>query len=135
MQMQTGQVASCMLMSRHSSPARIARTRFMSSHTSRLADGLRSRYAGMIRRHQDRVAVLELAAAQPRDRVGRPQQALRGELAERDDHLRLDRVDLPEQERLALLHFVRLGIAVARRPALDHVGDVDVARASGRWLR
>ena len=35
-------------------------------------------------------------------------------------------VDLPEQERLALLHFVGLGIAVARRPALDHVGDVDV---------
>ena len=30
------------------------------------------------------------------------------ELAERDDDLRLDDVDLPEQERLARLHFVRL---------------------------
>ena len=35
-------------------------------------------------------------------------------------------VDLAEQERLALLHFVGLGVAVARRPALDDVGDVDV---------
>ena len=36
-------------------------------------------------------------------------------------------VDLPEQERLARRDFVRLRIAVARRPALDHVRDVDVA--------
>ena len=35
-------------------------------------------------------------------------------------------VDLPEQERLALLDFVGLGIAIAGRPALDHVGDVDL---------
>src|SRR6185503_12207161 len=48
------------------------------------------------------------------------------ELAKRDDHLRLHGIDLTKQERLALLHFVRLGIAVARRSALDHVGDVHV---------
>ena len=41
------------------------------------------------------------------------QQRLRGKRAERDDHLRRDRVDLPEQERLAGLDFVRLGIAIA----------------------
>ena len=42
-------------------------------------------------------------------------------------------VDLPEQERLARRDFVRLRIAVPRRPALDHVGDVDlVAREAHR---
>ncbi len=35
-------------------------------------------------------------------------------------------VDLLEEERLARRHFVGLGIAVARRPALDDVRDVDV---------
>ena len=51
---------------------------------------------------------------------------LRREGAQRHDHLRLDDVDLAEQELLARLHFVRFRIAVLRRPALDHVGDVDV---------
>ena len=49
----------------------------------------------------------------------RPEQRLRRERAERDDHLRLDRVDLLEQERLAGRDLVRLGIAIAGRPALD----------------
>ena len=80
----------------------------------------------MIRGHQDRIAVLVLTPAQPRDRVVRLQQRLRRELAERHDHLGLDRIDLPEHELLALLHLVGLGIPVARRPALDHVGDVDI---------
>src|SRR5688500_4514287 len=80
----------------------------------------------MIRRDQDRVTVGELPAPDSRDRRVGLEQALRRELAERDNNLRPDRVNLPEQERLALLHFVRLWIAVARRPALDDVGDVDV---------
>ena len=57
------------------------------------------------------------------------------ERAERHDHLRLDDVDLPEEERLAGLDLVLLGIAVLRRPALDDVRDVHVARASGRSPR
>src|SRR6185503_173281 len=37
------------------------------------------------------------------------------------------------QERFAALDFIRFGIAVLRRPALDHVGDVDVvARQADR---
>ena len=44
-------------------------------------------------------------------------------------------VDLPEEERLAAFDFVGLGVAVPGRPALDHVGDVDVARAATRWPR
>ena len=98
----------------------------MSSHTSRF-DGRVAQQVGRVEgRNQLRAAVVEDAAAQARDRIVRPQQRLRRELAERDDHLRLDDVDLPEQERLAGLDFVRLGIAVLRRPALDDVGDVDV---------
>ena len=58
---------------------------------------------------------------------------MRRERAQRDDHLRLDRVDLAEQERLARRDFVRLRVAVLRRAALDHVGDVDVfARQADR---
>ena len=80
----------------------------------------------MKRRNQLRAAVVVNAAAQARDRIERAQQRLRRELAERDDHLRLDGVDLPEQEWLARLDFVLLGVAVLRRPALDHVRDVHV---------
>src|SRR5688500_17606409 len=80
----------------------------------------------MIGRDQDRVPVGELPAPDSRDRRVGLEQALRRELAERDDDLRPDRVNLPEQERLALRHFVRLRIAVARRPAFDDVGDVDI---------
>ncbi len=57
------------------------------------------------------------------------EQRVRGERAERDDDARTDRVDLREEERLARGDFVRLGLAVAGRAALDHVRDVDVARA------
>jgi hypothetical protein len=49
-------------------------------------------------------------APQPRDRHVAAKQALRRELAERHDDLRLHRVDLAEQERLALRHLVRLGL-------------------------
>ena len=38
-------------------------------------------------------------------------------------------VDLAQKKRRALRHLVGLGIAVARRPALEHVGDVDVLAA------
>src|SRR5688572_24395311 len=77
-------------------------------------------------RDQRRAAIVELTPAQPRDRVHRLEQRLGGELAERHDHARLDDVDLPEQVGLALLHFVGFRIAIAGRPALDDVGDVDL---------
>ena len=66
----------------------------------------------MERRDQLRAAVVEHAAAEPRNRIERPQQRLRAELAERDDDFRLDDVDLPEEERLAGLDFVRFGVPV-----------------------
>ena len=80
----------------------------------------------MERRHEQAAAARPGAAAQPRDRILGVQQRLRREGAERDHHLRLHDVDLPEQERLAAGHFVGLGVAVAGRPALEDVGDVDV---------
>ena len=108
-------------------------TSFMSSHVSRLRSGLRSRNAGWnvgtSRRSRH-------GQARPRRReIGslRVQQRLRREGPERDHHLRLHHVDLPEQERLAGGHFVGLGVAVAGRPALEDVGDVDVlARVAHR---
>src|SRR5262245_56172399 len=83
----------------------------------------------MIGGHEHRVAILVFAAAQSRDWIVRLQEALRRELAERDDHLGFHRVDLAQQERFALLHLVGLGIAIVRRTALEHVGDVDVLAA------
>ncbi len=43
-------------------------------------------------------------------------------------------VDLPEQKRFALRHFIGLGIAVAGRTALDDVGDVDLVAGQADGL-
>ena len=53
-------------------------------------------------------------------------QRLGREGAERHDDPRRDGLDLAEQERLAGLDLVRLGVAVAGRTALDDVRDVDL---------
>ena len=47
------------------------------------------------------------------------------EVAECRDDLRLDQRDLPEEVALAGLDLVGLGIAVARRPAFEHVRHID----------
>ena len=81
----------------------------------------------MERRHQLRAAVVEDPAAQARDRiVASCSSVCAANVPSATIDLRLDRVDLAEEERLAGRDLVRLGIAVARRPALDHVGDVDL---------
>jgi len=54
------------------------------------------------------------------------QEVLRGHTPERDDEPGLDDVELLEQIGNAGLHFVRLGVAIVRRTALENVGDVDV---------
>src|SRR5437867_11738940 len=66
------------------------------------------------------------AAAELRDRRLRPQQRLRRELAERDDDLGRDQLELADEKGLARRHLVRLQVAVLRRPALDDVGNVHV---------
>ena len=80
----------------------------------------------MERRDQLGAAELVDPSAQPRDRILRAKQRLRGERSERHDHLRRDDIDLAKQERFARLDFVRLGVAVAGRTALDDVRDVDL---------
>ena len=55
------------------------------------------------------------------------------ERAERDDHLRLDGRS-GAVNPLARVDFVRLGAAVCRRPALDHVGVYVVALQSDRLM-
>ena len=73
-------------------------------------------------------------ATQPRDRRVGLEQRVRGERPERDDDLRADGVDLAREKRLARRDLFRRRIAIARRPALDDVRDVDVARAQADRL-
>jgi small subunit ribosomal protein S1 len=53
-----------------------------------------------------------------------PERVLERDRAQHQDHLGLDRIDLPLQEGLARVDLVGSGVAVLRRPALHHVGDV-----------
>ena len=46
------------------------------------------------------------------------EQSLDGGAAERDDHARLDDVDLLQQVGLARFHFLRLGLATVRGDSL-----------------
>ena len=57
------------------------------------------------------------------------QEGLGGEAPERDDDARGQQLDLPQQKRGAAGDLERLRIAVARRPALEHVGDIDLPPA------
>lgn len=54
------------------------------------------------------------------------QQRLHRNIAKADDDFRLNRLDLAQQERMTRLYFIRFGITIIRRAALDDVGDVDV---------
>ena len=69
---------------------------------------------------------LLLDAVHPRDAGRLAREQLGREVAESRDERRPDQLDLTEEVRLAGLDLLRLGIAVAGRPALEHVRDVDV---------
>src|SRR5262249_55229961 len=68
---------------------------------------------GVEGRHEHDVAVGVGAAAEPGDALLGAEERLRGEIAERQDHDRLDRLELRQQERVARRDLVRLGVAVA----------------------
>ena len=68
----------------------------------------------------------ELLAAQLRDPLLGLEQQLGREVSERDDHARLDQLELAVEPGRARLDLVGLRVAVARRPALHDVGDVHV---------
>ena len=57
------------------------------------------------------------------------EQRVRREAPERDDDPGLQQLDLAQQPGLALRDLDRVGIAVVRRAALDHVRDVDLVLA------
>ena len=58
--------------------------------------------------------------------VGFPERSFVAKFPSVADDARLDQLDLPEQVRLAGLDLVGLRVAVPGRPALEHVGDVDL---------
>src|SRR6478672_1881087 len=64
---------------------------------------------------------LLLDAVHARDPERLAREELRGEVAERRDHLRLDQLDLAPEVRLTGLDLVRLRVAVSRRAAFEHV--------------
>jgi hypothetical protein len=72
------------------------------------------------------------APAQLADGLAAAQQRLHREAAHRQDEARAQQLDLAHQEGLAARHLGGLGVAVARRAALQRVGDVDLARRLGR---
>ena len=55
------------------------------------------------------------------------QQGIHRKAAHRQNDLGLQQLNLSAQIGIALRHFGRLGVAVARRTAFDNVGDVDIA--------
>ena len=81
-------------------------------------------------RQQEDGAAAELVDLRGAAHLGDPGRAaaqqLGREVAEGADDARLDQPHLLEQVGLAGLDLLRLGIAVARRPRLEHVGDEDV---------
>jgi len=78
------------------------------------------------RYHHRNVAPLQPLAAQFRDAFLLPGDGPRRRAAQRANRLRPDRHQLPVQKLSANFHLVRLRSAVARRPALHHIADVNI---------
>ncbi len=90
---------------------------------------------GVIRDDQRHAVVAVNLASQLADRELRLQQRLRRERPEREDHLRADQLDLPNEVRTARLNFFRQRIAVSRRTMLEDVADEDVLARADRSPR
>src|SRR5262245_45062164 len=88
--------------------------------------GVPEQEGGMKRRDDDAGPIRIRPAPELGDALLRPQERLRGEVPEGEDHDGLDGLDLGHEERVARRHLVGLGIAVALGPALHHVRDVAV---------
>ncbi len=83
----------------------------------------------MISRNQRNAAMVMQFAAQTADgRIGREQIRSR-DFAQRHDQFWLDQFDLPRKLRRAGRRFLRRGVAIAGRAALDDVGDINVFAA------
>ena len=79
-------------------------------------------------RHDDRPAVQSMhAATQLADRRVGVEQSMRGNSPDAEDRLRRHQLDLPSQVRQAASCFLVGRVPVLRRPALEHVCDIDLA--------
>ncbi len=82
---------------------------------------------GVVQGHEDTIVAAQTLTVETRDAAGARQQPGQRVTAEQQDDVGLEQLDLLIEEVAARIDLERLGIAVARRPALDDVGDVDVA--------
>src|ERR1035441_9486232 len=81
---------------------------------------------GVVGDHHGDLLPLEPLAAHLGDAFLVAGEGARRDAAERADGLGPDRRKLAVEELAANLHFIRFGIAILRRTALHHVGDVNV---------
>ena len=89
----------------------------------------------MERRYQVAGPVRVGAAAQAADAFGRAEQQLGGEVAQRHDDSWVDELELFVEVGPAGLDLVGEGIAVARRAALDGIGDIEVISSEAHLLQ
>ena len=66
-------------------------------------------------------------AAQLANRCLHLEQVLRRDTADRQNNFRLNQGDLIQQIGFAARHFRSLRIAIRRRPAFQHIRDIDLA--------
>src|SRR6476660_1043110 len=88
--------------------------------------GVAQQIGGMKRRHQFNTVIAVPVTAHFGNRNLALKQRLHRKLAQTDDDLGANEIDLFFEKRLAGGDFVRFGIAIFRRPAFDDVCDIDV---------
>src|SRR5258708_2488830 len=85
------------------------------------------RGGGMVQRHVETSAVADARAVRARDARRAGEDALQRVAAQQQDDVGPDQLDLRVEEVGARFHLLGQRIAVARRAALEHVADVEVA--------
>ena len=94
--------------------------------------GGRAGRAGRVVERERHLVLLAVHARDPERAAG---EELRGEVPERRDDARPDELDLAEEVRLARGDLGLERVAILRRPALEHVREVDVLAARARCRR
>src|SRR5450759_1401409 len=89
----------------------------------------------VVQRYVGTVPPLHQLAVDPRDAVRTGQQPLHRVSPQEQDHRRPDQLHLAIKVRRARGHLLRQRVAVARRPALDDVGDVDLVAVDPNRLQ
>src|SRR5262249_11044833 len=95
----------------------------------RLVGKVAQQVRGVVGHDQRHALVAMQAPAQARDARLGAEQRLHREAPHREYQFGLDQLELAQQVRRALRDLEGLGVAVARRAALEYVADVDVLAA------